>query len=351
MIERRKVSGDGDVMRVASFDANRIRGASAQNMSVEVLQTAASQRNEGQALVSGARAVDTGFAAGAHRIAVTVGDRQFDIDINVSADDTNQDVQRRIAAAINNRSDIAVTASVAADSAEGTSSLILSSSATGVDRQGQPNFTVRSVSGNAVEMAGIGEIAQEARNAQFRVNAGFTGALQTSRSNNADLGFGIRAELRGPGTSRLEMARDEAAQVSAFRDMADSFNGLLQAARDAGRGGALERDLGMLARSFGSDLERVGITFGQDGFMRLDEGRMAAAAGNGDLERFATRGGTGFMSRLSRLAETAARNPVPFIDAGRSQPGFAGSGIMFTPAQASRMSGFSTLGILFDALR
>jgi len=348
----RPAAENADVLSIRSFDANRLRSINLSDISVEVNQVAKAQRNEGAALNSTARATASGFSAGVNRIAITVGDRQFNIDFNVSANDTNRDVQQRIAAAINGRSDIGVSASITLDTAAGTSALILQSSETGVANEGQPNFTVTNVLGNAVAAAGIGEITQQAQNAEFRVNRGSAeGTLQTSRSNDVNLGFGMAARLTGSGTTQLAMGRDELAKINAFRDMVNSFNGLMRAARDAGRGSALERELNELTQSFGTELQRIGISLNQDGTMRIDEARMNQAAENGGLERFGTRDGTSFISRLSRTAEGVSRNPAAFVDAGNASTNLLNSGFNFSPMQMSRMSRVSNVGMMFNTLR
>ena len=360
MQARRPVSGNTDALAISSFDPSRLRGVSNQDFSVEVLQLAQAQRHDGEALNATARATDTGFTAGAHHIAINVGNRQFDIHFNVSANDTNRDVQQRIANAINNRSDIAVTASVNVDSEAGTSALVLQSAQTGVNANtpaGQPNFSVSSVTGNAVDVTGVEAITQQAQNAQFRVNRGFTGALQTSRTNDVDLGFGIAAELRETGTVNINMGRDTIVQQNAFRDMVNTFNSLVDAARAAGNGSALASELGGIVRNFSSQLERIGISLNAEGRMQIDETRMAAAAESGELEAFANRDGFNFMTRLGRAAESASRNAASHAPQSTGFNGMSGdptafmsSGINFSPMQSAAMTRFMNLGMLFDSL-
>ncbi|MCL2227288.1 MAG: hypothetical protein FWB97_06640 [Oscillospiraceae bacterium] len=347
----RPVAEDADVLNVRNFDANRIRGINLSDFSVEVNQVAKAQRNEGAALNSTARAAVSGFSVGNHRMAITVGDQQFDINFNVSANDTNRDVQQRIAAAINNRDDIGVSASVTFNATEGTSTLVLQSTETGVANEGQHNFTVASVLGNAVEATGVGEITQEAQDAEFRINRGAQGSLQTSRSNDINLGFGMTARITGEGTTQLAMGRDELAQVNAFRNMVNSFNGLIRAAGDAGSGSHLERELSGLAQSFSNSLNRVGISFNQDGTMRIDEARMNEAARSGELERFGTRDGTSFMNRLSRTAQGVSRNPAAFVNAGNTSANTFNHGVNFSQMQMNNMSRASSIGMMFNVLR
>ena len=349
----RPMSGNTDALGIRSFDSRRLNNLNLDNFSIEIEQLAQAQRNEGAALSSSANASQSGFSVGSHQIAITVGNRQFDINFNVSANDTNHDVQQRIAAAINSRNDIGVTASV---ETEGTvSSLVLASAQTGVSNEGQPNFSVRSVTGNAVEAAGIGEITQQAQDAHFRVNRGFTGALQTSRSNDVSIGFGIEAQLRRTGTVEITMGRDEIAQQNAFREMVNGFNGLVRAARDAGSGSNLSNDLSALGRAFASQLDRIGISINSEGFMRIDEARMAEAATSGELERFASRDGSNFLSRLNRTAENVSQNPAQFVqetgtNSWNNAADFMNSGFNFTPMQSAGMARFMNIGMLFDSL-
>ncbi|MCL2227820.1 MAG: hypothetical protein FWB97_09400 [Oscillospiraceae bacterium] len=363
MQARRPVSENTDAMTINSFDPNRLRGAGASDFSVDILQVAQAQRNEGASLQSNARAADSGFTTGAHQISINVGNRQFDINFNVSAGDTNRDVQQRIATAINNRNDIGVRATVetGTGSAAGTSSLVLESARTGVDRAGSPNFTVSSGSGNAVAMTGVGETTQQAQDAQFRVNRGFTGALQTSRTNDVDLGFGMTAQLRETGNVQVDMGRDVISQQNAFRHMVNTFNDLVSTARDAGRTDSnLQNELAGIVRSSASALERIGISLNQNGRMQIDEARMAAAAESGELERFAdSREGFNFMSRLNRTAESVGRNPAAHADTSQEMSvmgGFGGGnadfmsgGFNFTPMQSMMMTRFMNIGMLFDS--
>ncbi|MCL2851492.1 MAG: hypothetical protein FWE20_00440 [Defluviitaleaceae bacterium] len=317
-VNSRPVSANNDRMEITGFDANRLRNANVSNFSVEVVQVAQAQRNEGANLNAAALASDTGFTVGSHQMTLNVGGRNFDINFNVSATDTNRDVQQRIASAINSRN-AGVTASVSLDSAAGTSALVLQSSETGVDRAGQPNFTVSG--GNALAMTGVGGITQEAQNAAFRVNRGFTGALQTSRSNDVSLGFGINAQLRETGTVAVNMTRDETAQINSMRDMVNNFNALMQSAQDSstGRGmSRLEQQLTGLVTANSASLSRIGISMNRDGFMQIDQDRMRSAAESGALERFVADGGRGgnfgFVNRLARTVDNAIRNPAGQIN-------------------------------------
>jgi len=306
------VSANNDQLAVTGFDANRLRNSGAQNFSVDVTRVAQAQRNEGTSLSATALASESGFSVGNQQMTISLGGRNFDINFSVSATDTNADVQTRIANAVNSRN-LGVTASVSRDSAAGTSALVLSSSETGVAAAGRPNFTV---SGGAA--LGVGNITQQAQDAEFRVNRGFTGALQTSRSNDVNLGFGISAQLRETGNVRVNMERNEGAQIDSMRDMVNNFNTLLERAQDNAGGSRLEQQLTGMMRAFSTSLANVGITANRHGFMQIDENRMRTAAESGALERFVGDGGPGgnfgFVNRLSRTVDNAIRNPANMMN-------------------------------------
>jgi flagellar hook-associated protein 2 len=347
-------SANEDRLRINTVDANRLRNSNVRQLSVNIEQVATSQRNEGKALNSSASASASGFDVGAQQISITVDGKQFDINFNVSATDSNRDVQNRIATAVNDRK-IGVTASVSANSSAGTSSLVFESSQTGISNAGQPNFTVSGSGsgGTALSVLGGDTVTTEAQNARFRVNRGsITGALQTSRSNNVDLGFGINAQLRQTGTVAVNATSNQTGQINAFRDMVNKVNDLIDAARggnNSARGNSrLEREIAGLVSANSGALARIGISMNSGGYMDIDEKRMEQAAQSGELERFASRenqgSGFGFVNRLSRMSDNVNRRPQAFVNTGFSQ----NEGINFNARQTARFNRMLGVGMMFD---
>ena len=340
-------SGNTDLMTIIATDPNRLRNTNTSDFSVQVVNVAQAQRNEGANLEAAALATEAGFTQGANQMSLNVGGRQFDFSFNVTATDTVRDVQQRIASAVNSRN-IGVSASVVFDQEAGTSALNLHSRDTGVDREGQPNFTV---SGGGVSVLGVGNITQQAENAQFRVNRGFTGALQTSRSNDVNLGNGITARLHDVGDVDVTMARDVPSQIDSVRDMVNNFNRLMRDVRGDDNSARrnvtrLEQQLTGLVVANAAGLERVGITVGRDGMLSINNDRLQSAAESGSLERFMTDGGTrgsfGFINRLERTVDNAIRNPASFIRETSSMP-------QFNSRQMIQMNQLMHTGMLFNS--
>jgi len=308
---KRPFSRNTNVLQIKSFNLAAMRGADISNLSVDVLQVAQAQKNEGTAMNSNASATEAGFSEGSHHITMNVNGREVDIKFNVSAIDRVGDVQRKIADAINN-SNVGVKASVSVDDDTGRSSLVIESKETGAEVDGQPNFTFRSKAGNAVEISGIDNITKDAQNAEFRVNRGFhsVGELRTSKSNTVDIGFGITVQLFGTGRAQMLLGRDDNVQANTIRDMAGLFNDLMSFGKDNEHGDSIAQELLAIAQESSSVLNRIGISLDQDGFMRVDEDKLRAVSSSGMLEQFTLKDGTDFISKLSQLLESIDKNPL-----------------------------------------
>jgi len=314
----RPVAENTDILQINTVDTNRLRNSNVRSLSVDVMQVAQSQQNRGSAFTGNALATSAGFTTGANQISINVGNSRFDFNFNVTSTDTVRQVQDRIAAAINNRN-IGVTASVSTEgSGTGqTSALTLQSAQTGATVQGQPNFTV-SGANNVASVLGVDSVTRQAQNAEFRVNRnGFSGNVQTSRTNNVDLGSGISATLRETGSTQITFAPDEDRQMQSFRDMVSAVNGMLDSA-SGGASGRLQRELVNTIRSSSASLSRIGINVDRGGFLSIDERRFRSAASTGALESFAMRDRSGsqfgFMNRLTRTAGNIRRNPGGFVN-------------------------------------
>jgi hypothetical protein len=203
----------------------------------------------------------------------------------------------------------------------------------------------------------VGTVTQQAQNAEFRVNRGFTGAVQTSRSNDVDLGFGTTAQLRETGTVNVTMERDVTGQQNALRNMVNLFNDLVEAAQDnrnGQNGGRLERELRSMINTSSSALARVGITMNNSGFLDIDADRMREAAQNGDLERFAQPGGvrsnSGFLNRMERMADRVGRNATNYVGVRDLDPM---NGFDFGNMSANwnnQFNNWMNAGMLFDSM-
>ena len=347
-------SGDTERMNIVNSGNIRTGSVSARDFEVEILQLATNQRNEGTAITANTRAVDAGFTVGNNAMSVTVGNQTFDFNVRVNANDTARDVQNRFAEAINARN-LGFSAQVTTEGtgAAQTSALVVQSRQTGVANEGSPNFTV---SGAAATALGVTEVTQAAQNAEFRVNRGFTGAVQSSRSNTVDLGFGTTAELRTVGSVDVTMGRDNLGQINAVRSMANLFNDLVEVAQDnrhGQNGGRLERELRSMISSNASAFARIGISMNAHGFLDIDEDRMREAAESGDLENFLAPGGArtnaGLFNRMERMADRVGRNAANYVGNAQRNPMMDFDMTGMSANWNNQFNNWMNAGMLFDS--
>ena len=351
---RTAISNNHDILQIVSFGGQNIA-----DTSFVIHQIATTQQNIGTALPSNTAA----NVSGIHRFEMEVDGRIHVLSFNVQENTTNRELQQKMADTINNAA-LGVTASVTVSG--NNSSLRLETGTTGPGIDGAPRFTIRDIEGDAVKLTGVSEITQEAQNAVFTVNGG---DKQTQATNRVDLGNGLVVNLLAPSQNEVGvfMGQDRIAMRGAVRDLVNQFNGLMEAAQvNAGDRNTrhLIRDLQNAVRGNRRDMERLGITWGRDGMLTVNNTALDAAMENGSLERFFrgadTRGPSSFVTRLERIANSVINNPMRHISPhARNLPNFnkALNAVSNPPAaaQSQNTTPFDMpddlMSILFDALR
>jgi len=265
-------------------------------MNLDVKQTALAQTNAGQAVGMSERGVD----AGEYAFSIETGGKTHTFSIAVGENDTNESIQEKMAALIN-KADIGITASVTAGAEDGTRSLSLASDSTGTDAA----FTVSDDSGNLASAMGITEATQEAQNAVYSINGG---PEKESQSNTVTLAEGVTATLKGSGTASVSAERDTKSAMAAATNLVNALNSALKSANSGdGRGSArLASDIQTLTKTYASQLASAGITVSRNGELTIDEAKLEKAAQNGSLDRLFTNERTGFSARAERIANNAA---------------------------------------------
>ena len=274
-------------------------------INLNVKQTATAQTNAGSAMGADAKDVK----AGEYSFAIEAGGETHNFTIKVDENDTNASIQEKMAAAINER-DIGVNASVtateAADGKEATTSLSLTSAATGTDSA----FTVKEDPGGIASAMGIAGATQNAQNAIYSVN----GCEDiTSQSNDVSLTAGVTATLTGSGSASISLERDSKSAVDGIRGLVDSINSALKSAgENEGRGSTrFVSDIQTMNKSYSASLEKMGIAVAKDGSLSIvDEDKLAKATADGSADRLFADKRFGFGARLDKIADNAAKTDL-----------------------------------------
>ena len=303
------VSSDKSVLTVS--DSGRNINASQMAKSVKVDQVAAAQVDEGSKLNANGRSGVSGY----QQVAIEVDGKVSQISFQAKAGETNQQLQQRMADAINARG-IGVTASVQTDSKAGTSQLVL----TGKEAGRGKGCEVAGVSGQAFAELGMGNTTQQAQDAQYSLDGG---KPQTSSTNSVNIGGGVTAILKKAGSESVSISRgvDSDFAIKKAEEMASQYNSLYGAAlgnTSDNRANRLFNDLVSNSRTYTSSLAKVGINFDGNGYMTIDKDKMAAAAEDGSLEAFFTENAGrsyGFQNNLGRIADRADNNTNQYASA------------------------------------
>ena len=332
---------------------------------VRIQQVASGQVNAGSSLEANRRVAVSD--ARTHRFEIEQNGQTRELSFRVGINYTQEDMQNAMARAINN-ANIGVTASVSTNNNGNNSILTVQSRETGFFTDGRNEFTIRDVSGSrAVAMTGVAAQTQGPQDAEFSINGG---ALQTSRSNEVDLGSGVTAILRQATGSReisVGMGRERNISADNINEMVRQFNTLLSNTADnrGDRGvNRLHNQLAGLSTSFAASLAQVGINVERSGLMSINSTRLNAAIEDGSLDRFLNEGrqgaNFGFANRLSRIADDVTNNPHRYMSRESLNllepggPAFARPGQnannMLSQIRASRQSRIFTMGLLFDMM-
>jgi len=324
--------------------------------SITVNQVATAQKNEGAALSSTGKALQSGW----NQFEIEVNGKKHQISFKVEATDNNESIQKKIANAVNEKN-IGVKASVTTDGVQKTSKLTLEAENTGDDPKNA--FTVRDIqnSGGAVGAFGIGSVTQVAGNAVYKIG---DGNLVVSQSNKIDLGNGVTATLKKASDDPVKISTDTDPKnaINKVREMVNGFNGLLATAEDnkSDRGGnRLMNQLKGLSSAYSAALGRIGVNVTSEGYLSIDSDKMEKAAESGELEKFFGQGGEsnsvntsyGFANRLSRVADSVSQSPTDYVSKDKiysSQT--AGNSESFSYLQTYRYNSIINSGLLFDMI-
>lgn len=296
--EKTAISSNTEAMTVSAKSSTRLN---LPETSVGIEQLAAGQKNTGAALKASDRA-----AAGDYQVRIEAGGKTHTVSFKVNEGDTNEDMQKKFAAAVND-ADIGISASVS--TRFGMSTLTVQSTNTGAE---EGKFAILDYVGNAVQQMGVGSATEEAQDAVYTVN----GKQHTSAKNEVNLGNGVTATLKKATEEDVKVTAgyNESAAVDAAKEFVNSFNDLIKSEDGNSR---LGRELSAVTKAYSSSLGRLGITSQSDGTLAVDDDKLAAAAQSGSLRSFFTqdRGRSyGFTNQVDRVAGNVGRSPLNYVN-------------------------------------
>jgi len=342
--EKTVVSSNTEAVSVKASDAKK--AADFKETTIRVDQVALAQKNTGKEMTATGR----DFTVGQKTFEIETASGSTTVSFYVSGSDTNADVQKKMAEAINGKK-IGVTASVS--TANGKSTLTVESAATGVKTEGSDNFKIKDIptGGGVAQTVGITQVSVKAQDAVYSINGG---ASVTSKTNSVDIGSGVTATLKKASDEpvKIGFGTDTTSGINAVREMVNYFNGLFEAAqdnKDDRKTSFLNQRLQSLPKTYESALKELGITQNSKGYLQIDEAAMQGAADSGKLEKFFKTEGFvnyGFNFQLEKMANDVSKNTQSFVSAGQNSRDTS----HLTYIQDMRYGQLVSKGLLFESL-
>ena len=243
----------------------------------------------------------------------------YEFQFSVGEDETNRDVQNRLARLLNNSS-IGVKADVV--ESEGRSSLRLTSEATGLPAGKDQIFTVSdshtSKTAGTVQYFGLDYVSRQAADAHVMIN----GNEKVTSSNRFTVGKLFEINLKGisPDDTSVQIGlkTDMESLADNISHLIGGYNDFMKAASSyldtQQRSRQLVQELKGIALVYGSPLESIGLTMSEDGTLNMD-GDMFRQAAQQSEDISQTFGSIrNFSDMLLRKSDQVSLNPMDYVD-------------------------------------
>ena len=317
LLNKKAAYSSNENMVSASFIGTVSDGVEVPRVEVEVHALASTQVNMGKYLPS-EETIE--LAADTYSFDISIDDLNYEFQFNIKEEDTNKDVQERLARLINN-ANIGITAQVIEDE-ENNTCLRMESNATGLKNNKSMIFKVSdnrtSKTAGVVDYMGLDYLASAASNARFSVN----GEERTSTSNHFTVGQMYELTLNGVGSEDGEKASiglktDVESLTENINTLVRGYNSFLRAAAEYSdsqpKSNRLVQEMSSISKLYAHGLTAVGLNLNLDGTLEVDDETIQkSAAGEDAKDAFSSI--MDFTHSLVRKSNQIALNPMNYVN-------------------------------------
>ncbi len=278
-----------------------------EQLSIKVESLAKGQTNVGTYLPSG----ECSFPAGEYSFGIAVGQNQYTFQLSVHNGDTNHQIQRNLANAINSNN-IGVHANIRNHRVDGTSALVLRSEAVG-----QPNdselffhFDQSYLDNDITSQLGIDQVDTAPSNAEFYINDKFHTSISNRISLNHSMDLDLLSTSEEPVNIRL--VPDEGKISDRLKEFMDSYNQLVDIARNGANqknATKLFRDITGITRRHSESLKAAGLSVDENGYLTNSE-----EVDSGEIQKLFDNELSDFRKDIKRTTQNMTLNPLNYID-------------------------------------
>ena len=309
-------SSDDDVVSVKYVGDNEGAQPEDDSYEVEVKNLASTQINVGYSLPN----TEKSLKPGTYSFDVNVNNMAYEFQFTVNEEDTNIDVQNKLARLFNH-ANIGLNATVTEDTVD-SSSLRIESVQTGDGNPpGTPLFNISNgsdnVSADVVDFLGIDYVAQDASNAHFTVN----GQEHSTASNQFTINKAFELTLKGVSPEYGEpVTIGLKTNIDSLKDniynLISGYNTFLQATdkfKELTSSNKLSFETKSVAKLYRNELDAIGINITENGSLSIDENLLTQTAESEEAYDLLSPL-KDFSSSLFKKGEEISRDPLHYAN-------------------------------------
>lgn len=317
MLHKKVAYSSNEEIASAKYVGSRKPDDNFPSYEVEVKHLASSQVNLGNFLPA-----DEPIALSPDTYSFDVGieDLNYEFQFSIKGNDTNKDVQMRLARLINN-ANIGMSAQVVTDE-DGTCALRMESDATGLKDGKKLQFSISdqrtSKTAGVVDYMGLDYIASPATNASFTVD----GEEYTSPSNHYTLNHTYELQFNGISgeeghTASIGIKTDVESLAENINTLVRGYNSFLKAVSEYSseqpKSNRLFHEMSSVARVYAKGLTSAGLNLNLDGTLEVDNNVLRQKATSEDAkEAFSSM--KGFTNSVLRKTNQVSLNPMEYVN-------------------------------------
>lgn len=299
----------------ATFIGSYTPGDASPSFTLEVQSLASSQENMGNFLPEG----KIELPADTYSFDVSINDMNYEFQFSIGENESNRDVQDRLARLINN-SGIGIKAHV--QEAESRSALVLHSEATGLSADKTELFSISdqhtSKTKGAVAYLGIDYVSRQASNSRFTIN----GEERTTASNTFTVGKTFEVELKGISPEghpvNIGLKTDVESLTDNVVQLTDVYNRFMKETSaylaSQPRSRYVLREMNQIASLYQDSFNTMGVTRQEDGTLAVDREKLGNTIVNSQDVHDTFRTLRDFSNLLLRKSNQISINPMNYVD-------------------------------------
>lgn len=284
-------------------------------LEVKVNRLASPQINTGEYLPD----TTCKLAAGSYTFDMRIASNTYEFQFNINKNDTNADIQNKIARLFN-RSGIGVDANIV-ESPSGNKALEIRSQSTGVVEYTGQTFTISpgkdESSEKLIKYFGLDNISNMPENASFNIN----GTDETSTTNtftvNREFEITLKDVSDDDDSVMISFKQDVDALIESTSELTEGYNNILSLVKNKAdtsyESSKLSNEIQAIIRRNRSELESCGIKVSDEGYLSIDKAVMSQAAEEDGIESI-YQSLSDFKGNILNKANHISIDPMNFVN-------------------------------------